>query len=236
LLLVNPASCEDAWRADHGGAPPVGIRRSAVRFRVLTTRAILGVTPLLALAAPARAGLPVRFSLAAGWTFPVAPSSISDLWNGSAAFAAGATWRATSRVAIWADVGYYRHAFDTDAYESTISDLFPNVNASGNDLQVVPVSIGADVALTGWGNTRPYVSAGIGYYNVSVTKPEASGPQGEAVEFPDPSDEAFGARFGLGVRTLVTPAVTLFVDATYHRAWTSPDALGFVPLRLGLRF
>ena len=108
--------------------------------------------------------------------------------------------------------------------------------AGGNDLQVVPVTVGADIALTAWGNTRPYVTAGLGYYSVSVTAPQTSGPGADDVTLPDPSDDAFGARLGLGVRTLVTPAVTLFFDATYHAAWTSPDALGFVPLRVGLRF
>lgn len=186
--------------------------------------------------APAGAQIPIHVSIAGGWTIPVSPRTLTDLWNGSAVFAAGIGWRASARFAPWVEIGYYRHAFDNEAFEATIQDLFPSVNTSGNDLQVVPITVGTDFALTAWGNTRPYVAVGLGYYSMSVTAPQTSGPGGDAVALPDPSDDAFGARAGLGVRTLVTPGVTLFLDATYHIAWTSPEAFGFMPVRVGLRF
>jgi Outer membrane protein beta-barrel domain len=191
---------------------------------------------LSAFATAARAQIPFHVSIAGGWTIPVTPKTFTDLWSGNGAFAAGISWRASSRLAPWLEIGYYRHAFNNDAFETSIQDLFPNVNASGNDLQVVPVTVGTDIALTAWGNTRPYVAVGFGYYSLSVTTPQTSGPGADSVSLPDPSDDVFGARLGLGVRTLVTPAVTLFFDATYHIAWTSPDAFGFVPVRVGLRF
>jgi len=197
---------------------------------------LLALGALLLFVSPAGAQLPVKFSVAGGWTFPTGPSSVTDYWNGGGAIAAAASLRASARALVWLEVGYYRHEFDSDAFESAIRDQHPNVNVSGNDVQVIPVTVGADIALTGWGNTRPYVTAGLGYYDISVTKPETSGPAAADVELPDPSDDAFGARIGLGVRTLVTPAVTLFFDVSYHAAWTSPDALGFVPLRVGMRF
>lgn len=184
----------------------------------------------------ARAQLPVKFSIAGGWNFPAGPASITDFWTGGGTVAAGLSLRASSRVLAWAEVGYYRLEFDADAFESTIRALYPDVNVSGNDLQVIPVTVGAAMALTGWGNTRPYVTAGLGYYSISVTSPQTSGPGADDVALPDPSDDAFGACFGFGVRTLVTPAATLFFDVTYHAAWASSDALGFVPLRVGLRF
>jgi hypothetical protein len=192
---------------------------------------------LLAVANTAvEAQTPLHVALAGGWTFPVAPTGVTDLWNGSVAIAAQLSWRATARTAPWIEIGYYRQAFDHEVLESTIRRIYPNVTVSGNDLQVVPVLVGVDVALTGWGNTRPYAAVGLGYDHIALTKPQASGPGADTVRFPDPGDDAFGARIGLGVRTLVTPAVTLFVDASYHVAWTSPEALGFVPVRVGLRF
>lgn len=197
---------------------------------------VAAVCILVVCAVPARAQVPIHVSFAGGWTIPVAPNAITDFWNGHAAFAAGISWRATARLAPWIEIGYYRFGFDNDAFEATIQDLFPNVTTSGNDLQVVPLTLGTDIALTGWGNTRPYVGLGLGYYSLSVTAPQTSGPGADSVTLPDPSEDAFGVRAGFGVRTLVTPAVTLFIDATYHYTWTSPDAFAFVPVRIGLRF
>jgi hypothetical protein len=206
------------------------------RLRAVVRDLAVAVCVLAVCATSARAQLPIHVSFAGGWTIPVAPNAVTDLWTGHAAFAAAISWRASARLAPWIEVGYYRCGFDNDAFEATIQDLFPSVTTSGNDLQIVPVTVGTDIALTGWGNTRPYVGLGIGYYSLTVTTPQASGPGADNITLPDPSDDAFGARAGLGVRTLVTPTVTLFFDVTYHVAWTIPDAFHFVPVRVGLRF
>jgi hypothetical protein len=80
------------------------------------------------------------------------------------------------------------------------------------------------------------LTAGLGYDHVGRTDPAASGPGAANVEFPDLTGDAFGLRAGAGVRTLVTPTVILFADVCWHHAWTSPEAISFVPVRLGLRF
>lgn len=194
------------------------------------------VLVVLAAAAASAQSLPVRIALGGGFTSPVGSAAVTDSWNGGWALSAGLHYRTLDRVGVWLEAGYYRHLFDSDAFESTLRAQFPTVHVNGNDLAVVPLTAGAEVALTGWGNTRPYATAGLGYYHVSVTTPSASGTAADFVRFPDPSDDAFGARAGLGVRTLVTPSATLFLDATYHAAWTRPESIAFVALRSGLRF
>jgi opacity protein-like surface antigen len=191
---------------------------------------------IVCLASPAAAQFPFRVSVAGGWTFPVEPSDITDVYGGSYALAVGLHFRTAEQLGVWGEIGYYRHEFDTDAFEAAISDLFPGVNVDGNDIYIVPITAGVEYSLNAWGNTRPYVTGGVGFYQVSVTDPSASGPNAGNVDFPDATDNGFGIQVGAGVRTLVTPTLTLFLDATYHRAWISPDPLGFVPVRIGLRF
>jgi opacity protein-like surface antigen len=194
------------------------------------------VLPALCVAGAAQAQVPFKVGVAGGWTLPVEPSAVTDSWNGGMALGLSVHFRSGARLGGWAEVEYHRLGFDSGAFEASIAGPFPGVNTSGNDLYVVPLTAGIEYSLTGWGNTRPYVTAGLGYYWFEVTEAEASGPASDGVQFPDPSDDGFGVRGGLGVRTLVTPAITLFLDVSYHRAWASPDPIDLVPMRIGLRF
>jgi opacity protein-like surface antigen len=192
--------------------------------------------PVVCLAGSARAQVPFKVAVAGGWTALVEPSAVTDFWNGGFVLSVGLHFRPAARLGVWTEVAYYRCDFDNEAFESAIADRFPDVNTSGNELYVLPVTAGVEYALTGWGNTRPYVTGGLGYYHFATNEAKASGPAAGQVQFPDPGDDAFGMRVGLGVRTLVTPAITLFLDASYHRAWASPDPIGLIPVRLGFRF
>lgn len=205
------------------------MRYGLVFIRGLVIVVAMGATPV-------RAQVPFKAEIAGGWSSPVTPSSFTDAWNGSAALSVALHFRPNARLGAWAEVGWFRHRFDTEAYEKSIAATFPGVNVSGNDLQVVPITAGIEWSLTSWGNTRPFVSVGLGYDWISGTDPRASGPGANNVTFPAPPGDAFGTQVGLGVWTLVTPTVALFADVGYRVAWTSPDALGFVPVRIGVRF
>jgi opacity protein-like surface antigen len=187
-------------------------------------------------AARARAEIPFNVTVTAGWTLPVSPSALTDGWNGGPSIAAGIQHRLSSRLQAWFEVGYHRLGFDTQAFDASIASAFPNVHTSGNALWILPVHAGVDFALTSWGNTRPYLTAGVGYDHVGHTTPQASGPGASGVTFPEFSGGGFGIRIGAGVRTLLSPSVSLFIDASWHEAWVSPEAITFVPLRVGLRF
>lgn len=197
--------------------------------------AAVGLSALLA-AAPASALPPVKPFVAGGVALPVAAQSFADGWDPGLHLAAGFALRTSSRFLPWIEVGWSRLAFDTEAFEADVQATYPGLQVSGNALLVFSLAAGAEVALTSWGNTRPYIAAGLGYDHLDRSQPTASGPGSGNVEFPDPTDDALSLRAAFGVRTLVTPTVTLFLDAGWHHAWSSPDGLDLVPLRLGLRF
>lgn len=198
--------------------------------------AILCAAVLLGMALPAHAFPAPKFSIAGGYVWPASPGSFTDRWNAGAAASAALSFRLDTRLAVSLEAGMYRLNFDTNTYESQLAGDFPGVQVTGNDVTVFPVTVGGEFSLTGWGNTRPYVAAGCGFYQVSVSDGSVTGTGAGAVEFPDLTDQAFGVRAGVGVRTLVTPSITLFADVTVHYAWVSPDPLALVPLRVGVRF
>jgi hypothetical protein len=198
---------------------------------------VLGCAAVVLVCAPgAWAQSRLRFDGGGGGALPLAPSAITDLWSPGFVLTAGLRARVTPRLGIGPEVGYARFGFDADAFEATVADSFPGVNAGGNDLFVVSILVDAEFALTGWGNTRPYARAGIGWAHAGVTKASASGPGAGRLVLPDPGGDAATVRVGLGLRTLLTPTATLFVDACWQIAWLDPEPLQFVPIRAGLRF
>jgi len=189
-----------------------------------------------ALAPPAHAQGRLRFDAAGGVAFPVAPSAVTDAWGTGFVLSAAVRARAGARLVVGPEVGYARFAFDREAFETQIAPMFPNVNIGGNDLAIVSVLADAEYALVEWGNTRPFARAAAGYAHVSRTAGSASGPNAGNVVFPGPDDDAATIRIGGGMRTLLTPTMTLFVDACWQIVWVDPDPLQFVPVRVGLRF
>lgn len=216
----------------------MSLRRFELHFPIALRRSALLPCLVAALAAPlpARAQPPLKVSIAGGYTMPLAPDLFSDTWLGGFALAAGLHYRVSTRANVWLEVGYHRFGFDTEAFEASIASDFPSVSVSGNDLWIMPIHIGTDVTLTSWGNTRPYLLAGLGYDHLDHVAGAASGPNAAAVLFPDLGGDAFGTRLGAGVRTLLTPSMTLFFDAAWHQSWVSPDPVAFLPIRIGLRF
>ena len=202
------------------------------------TASVIAIAAGLAIPAAVRAQVRFRpkVALAGGFSVPIRPTDFSDLWNAGFAVSAGLRFWSSNLVSLGVETGYYHHRFDTEAFESRLAAEFPNVNADGNDLFVVPVTVVAETAILQRGSTRPYASVGAGYYHVSAGDAVVSGPGSDRVEIPTHRGDALGARLGLGVRTALAPGSSLFLDVTYHVAWIDPRAVTFVPLRLGVRF
>ena len=189
--------------------------------------------------APARAQLGLRpgVTVAGGIGIPAAPDDFKNLHGAGVALSAGLHFKVAPLVGATLEAGYYRLPFDAGAYEATLPAPFRSVNVSGNDLFVIPVTLAAEVSLLPFGSTRPFASAGAGFYRIGTTDAVLSGPgSNEAPRPQDSSDNALGVRLGLGVRTPLTPLASFFLDATYHLAFTDPDRIGFVVGRAGVRF
>lgn len=203
------------------------VRRWTARFLFL-----LG----MALAGPARAQsvLTPTVALSGGISIPLGDSEYADAWNAGYGFAAALFYRIDERWNVGAEVGYYRHRFDSELLESEIQPRFPDVSVGGNDSYVLPVTVFAELNLIAWGTTKPYVSAGIGYFHAAVTEASTSGPGSAQVDFPRVEGDSFGARVGVGVRTPLAPGSQLFVDASLHLAFET--SLTFLPIRAGVRF
>ncbi len=178
-----------------------------------------------------------------GASFPSQTGAV-DTWSTGFTLGAALLWKAAPVLALGVDVSYMRHPLDTEAYDSSIRDAYPNVSTGGRDLWVLPVSVIAELDLVEWGVVKPYVRAGFGVYTFGTTDLTASGPGSDALEADvaaDPvtmslNDTAFGTLIGLGVRTPLSPRMSLTVDATYHVANTVGSSTHFIPVRLGLRF
>jgi hypothetical protein len=211
---------------------------SAEPQEVVVQRAIISfiVAALVLAGRPAAAQPPFRIEFGAGLAVPTGSAAVRDGWNPGFTLSAGVLVPVGSRLAVTLDAGYSRFGFDSTGYELAIVDQFPNVNVAGNDLYVLPLTVGAEFLLTSWGNTRPYAHADLGWTHTGVSTPSASGPNASGLQFHDPLNDAFGIGIGFGVRTVLTPNTYLFADAMWRIAWTNPDPLSFVPIRLGVRF
>jgi opacity protein-like surface antigen len=199
----------------------------------------------LSLAAPA-SSLPSGGILAVtgGASFPTHPSGAQDTWSTGYALTGAILWRAAPVLSVGIEVGYYRHALDTESFESTSRMSYPDVSVNGYELWVLPVSAVGELDLVRWAGTKPYLRAGFGVYTLGTTPLEASGPGASALEAQVEASEltqiandtVFGTLVGLGVHTPLSPGLTLTLDATYHVANTAGESTHFLPVRLGLRF
>ena len=182
-------------------------------------------------------------ALAGGASFP-SQTGAGDAWNTGFTLGAALLWKAAPVLALGVEVGYMRHPLDSEAYEASIRDAYPNVSTGGRDLWALPVSVIGELDLIEWGVVKPYVRAGFGVYTFGTTDFTASGPGSDALEAEvasDPTTESlndtvFGTLIGLGVHTPLSPSMSLTVDATYHVANTVGESTHFIPVRLGLRF
>ena len=79
-------------------------------------------------------------------SFPTQPNQVSDQWKTGYALCGGLFWRAAPTLSLGVEMGYYRHGLDTDAFEETIRDAYPNVSVSGYQLWILPLSaVGAGI-------------------------------------------------------------------------------------------
>ena len=212
------------------------VRLARPRNRAAAILAVAVATLLIAAARPAHAQSRLRFDAGGGAAIALAPDAIPDLWQTGFTLSAAVRARVTPRFLVGPEFSYSRFRFDADAFESSLEDIAPAVNVSGNSLYFVSVLADAEYALLNWGNTRPFVRGGIGWGRARTVDGSASGPNASAVEFPQRQGDGLSARIGGGVRTLLTPTLTLLVDAGWHIVWIDPDPVQFVPIRIGLRF
>ena len=215
-------------------------RQSSPRRLVL-----VGLVLVACVAIPTRALSTGRvLSLAGGASFTMEPTAVDDLWKPGFAVSGALLWKAAPVLALGVEVGYVQHPLDTVVFEASIAEEFPNVSFEGHDLWIVPVTAIGELDLLTWGVAKPYLRAGFGVYKLGTTDFTASGPgAGELQEqvAADPltvllDDTVFATLIGVGLRTPITPAVSLFVDATYHVANTVGESTHFLPVRLGLQF
>lgn len=195
---------------------------------------------MLAYAGAARA-LPLgpTLQLGAGASFPLQPDTVRDQWTPGYALTGGLMFRVTSLLSVGIESGYYRHRADTDAFEALLRENMLDVQFSGFDYWFVPVTAVAEVNLLRWGVTKPVVRAGVGVVHTATADFTASGFGSDQVTrdiLGDFNETSFGALLGLGVRTPITPAMQLSIDATYHFIQTSDTSTHFLPVRLRIEF
>lgn len=112
--------------------------------------------------------------------------------------------------------------FCTSACDDAAGDLdiryrFWNANLSG--ILEFPVGIEA--------NVRPYVLAGVGFYNYKL--------EGDDVTTAVESENDFGVNGGLGV-TVAMGRVGLFAEGRFHNVFASGSDLQYIPIMVGARF
>ena len=183
-------------------------------------------------------------SLSGGASFPMEPASVDEQWMTGFAVSGAFLWKAAPVLALGVEVGYVQHPLDTTAFEASIADEFPNVNTEGREFWAVPITAIGELDLLPWSVAKPYLRAGFGVYKLGTRDLTASGPGADELEAQvaaDPlttqlNDTVFATLIGVGLRTPITPAVSLTVDATYHVANTLGESTHFLPVRLGLQF
>ena len=180
---------------------------------------------IVAAASSARAFPSPRFTVSGGVAFPAGPSEFTDAWNLGPALGAGAAFEVSSRITIGVEVDYSWFSFD-DSYTG-----LPNVTVDGYDLDVLTAGVTAEIALRTWGTTKPFLLAGTGYDSVKRPFSPAAVPP----TLPDFGDDGVALWVGGGVRTMLTPAASLCIEAAYHFG-TSDESPSFVPIRLGVSF
>jgi hypothetical protein len=180
----------------------------------------------------------IRQSLAGSvsGSFPMKPTLFEQLWDAGYGLAGSIRFRVVPRFHVNVEVAYYRHLSDNAAFREFIAQQRSNVNLSGYDLWILPVSLVAELDLLERGTTKPFLLFGAGYYNFGTTDAALSGLGSDQVVLPDAPRDAFGLQAGLGVRTPVALGVTLFLDASYHVSFTESERTAFLPIRAGLQF
>ncbi len=181
---------------------------------------------------PALAAPPLKFSVAGGYTWLAGSNTLEGFWKSGPVIGASVLWRAATRLGVNVEAAVSWHGYDAAAYASILAMEPQFVN--GNTVTIVPITVGAEYALLAWGNTRPYVAGSLGYCAVRTSDAQWFAPQPGSV--PKLHDDAFLVRGGAGIRTLLTPSVSLFADVMLHYAWTRPEAIEFVPVHVGVRF
>ena len=186
---------------------------------------------------PAQAQVPLRYDLGAGIGFPSSPGIANQYWGAGYTLSAGARWRLNSRWSIGTDLGFARFDWqEPDGPQPTVPPAPGGAPPAGGALHVVPILMAGEFALSEWSNTRPFVSAHLGYVRVRTGDVESFSTVAPATLPPHPESDAVGIGFGLGVRTLLTGTADLVVDVGWRMAFAKPDRIAWVPARIAVRF
>lgn len=216
-----------ARRRARGAAP----RENGSACALGTVLVLVGLLGLVAV--PAAAQVPLRFDLGAGIAFPCSPGIANTYWDAGYTLSAGTRWRLNSRWSFGADLGFARFVVHEDAATLAPGDsVAPRVGA----LHVVPILLVAEFALSEWSNTRPFLSAHLGYIRVRTADVAAVPVSVNPTPPPHPESDAFGVGIGIGVRTVLTGTADLVVDAGWRVAFSDPERIAWVPARIAVRF
>jgi opacity protein-like surface antigen len=165
----------------------------------------------VAVAAPARAQGTLRYGVNAGLLMPMGDYNSADKpgWIGGA----GATyWLAGAPVGIRVDGSYSQTSHD--------GGISGNTKIAGGMASVVYALMPASAP------ARPFITAGVGYYNVKVDAGGASASE---------SKVGFGG--GAGVTLKLGPSSTRLVVATrFTSVSTTGGSTTFLPITVGLSF
>jgi hypothetical protein len=101
------------------------LRRSTRRLAILLLT--------LSLSAPAADAIQLgrAVALGVGVTWPMQPDQFKEFWNAGVALSAGFMFEPAPRLSVGIEVGYYRHEFDSNAFEAALSDSIPQVSVGG---------------------------------------------------------------------------------------------------------
>jgi hypothetical protein len=136
-----------------------------------------------------------------------------------------------SRWSVGTDVGFARFDWHEPPPIGASTD-----SARGGALRVVPILLAGEFALSEWSNTRPFVSAHLGYVRVRTADVKSFSTSAPASPPPHPDSDAFGIGLGVGVRTLLTGTADLVVDVGWRVAFADPSRIAWVPARIAVRF
>lgn len=194
-------------------------------------RTLISLALVAALAIPAAAQVPSPFSIYAGglMSMPQGPEGFNEGYkNGWHGFA-GVGLSAVPKLQVLGKLEYNTFGVDFGS-----DDTY-----SGGNINML--MFGVDGRL-GFGAPavpfKPFGFIGLGLANVSFGDFEGpSGPTLDALNASQPESQTkLYWNLGAGVEFKATPVTSFFVQARYVSVTTEGDALGFIPISLGLKF
>jgi len=201
------------------------IRLSAVLL-TLGLPCLIGV-PDIVHAGPYGARTPApTVQLMAAWTTPV--SEDLDLgWEAAPGFGFGMKWWAGPRARMGFEVGYLQQVLDETYWAAGEFDV------SGADIDIVPLTLEAEILLAPPRPVTPTVNFGFGLYHISIDDAGVVGPEGRRAMLDYADQDEFGFHIGVGLEFRGRRG-GIRIDGAYHLVFMEGDDMSFAPLRAGI--